>query len=299
MNMAFLKLAIWLTNSFTYFPGRWRLLRWIASKPECLELLPPKLLHLDKGSRLLIEAYNNRGHYVETESLSKDQRVVKVFGAVLGTGDNVLDVGANIGRMSVLASRLVGNSGSVIAFEPSPKVISSLYRNLAINGCTNLTVYNLAIADSDGQITFHMPIGTNSALGSIRNIGDDASICIEVPLRALDNFDSLPPTIKVVKIDVEGADLRVVRGATRLIKTRRPIIVMEFSPIWIRQLGDDQNWLQDFMDLNGYHLYELKDDGPHIISELPSEQIDLLCLPDKLRILSWDGLANFLPSRTP
>lgn len=295
--MVVLKFAIWLTNCFSAFPGRWRVLRWIAGKAEFLELLPPKLLQLDEGSRLLIEAFNNRGHYVETKTLSKDQRVVNVFRTVLRNGDNVLDVGANIGRMSVLASRLIGNTGSVFAFEPSPKVITSLYRNLAINRCPNVTVFNLAIANGEGNITFHMPIGTNSAWGSIRDIGEDASISIEVPLRSLDNLDSLPDKVKLLKIDVEGADLSVIRGASALIRTRRPVVILEFSPNWIRQLGDDPNWLKEFMDMNDYYLYELKDEGLTAISQLPNQQTDILCLPEKLIDQTWSGLANMIQRR--
>lgn len=288
--MIFLRLAIWLTNSFSGFPGRWRVLAWIATKESQLELLPPRLINIDDGTKLLLEAFNNRGHYVEIRSLTKDVRVVRAFENILRRGDVALDVGANIGRMSVLASRLVGPTGRVFSFEPSPKVVSSLYRNLAINRCSNVVVRTFALADYDGVTCFHMPVGTNSAWGSLREIGTGASIEVEVFVRSLDSLAELPGPIRLLKIDVEGADLKVVRGAANLIRTQRPMIILEYSPDWIRQLGDDPLWLEKFLLEEGYYAYELLDNGPRRLTNFPEKQIDLLCAPMSLSQESWDGL---------
>jgi FkbM family methyltransferase len=287
-----LRIAVELTDRLATFPGKWRLLQWIEARPLELQLLPPKLLTLDGGSRLLVEAFNNRGHYVETASLAKDDRVVRLFRALLREGDAVLDVGANIGRMSVLASRLVGSGGSVFSFEPSPKVVSSLYRNLQINGCENVIAHNSAVSDVDGPVTFHMPLGTNSGWGSLRELGVGASLRVEVMCRRLDSMLGALPPIALLKIDVEGADLKVVRGAQQLVQRDQPIIVLEFSPSWIRQLGDDPDSLVGFLDRLGYHLYEVSDTHLCPVNATPNAQIDLLCLPAPLTLAktSWEAL---------
>lgn len=290
--MMLMQMAVWLTVKTGPFRGKWRLLRWIAERPYELELLPPRIVEVDGGSHLLVEAFNNRAHYVEPQSLRKDAGVVQVFRSVLRDGDVVVDVGANIGRMTVLGSRLVGKTGKVFAFEPSPKVISSLYRNIAYNRCSNVTVFNSAVSDECGEITFFMPVGTNSAWGSIRNIGVSSSILVTVASTSLDSRSEITEPVRLLKIDVEGADLRVVRGARKLIQKNRPVVTLEFSPTWIRDLGDDPQWLRTFASEEGYFLYEVTQAGLRPLQELPEQQIDILCLPWRLNGGSWADLAR-------
>ena len=287
-----LRLAIHALRAFRAFPGRWRVLRWVAARPRQLLVLPPRQMPIDGGGCLIVEAYNNRDMYVENNRHDKDDRVLRAFDALVRPGDHVWDVGANIGRMSVVAARRVGERGRVRAFEPSPMVISSLYKNLAFNQCSNVTVRNCAVSDQAGTISFHMPLDTNSGLGSLREIGDGASTVIEVPMIRLDDESDQPARLRLLKIDVEGADLRVLRGASRMIQSARPAIIMEFSPRWIEQLGDSVGWFSEFVERIGYTLYRLTDAGPHRIDALPDHQIDLLCAPRPLAEMSWRGLAG-------
>lgn len=269
----------WSCAQVTRFPGKWRLLQWLAAQPLALQQLAPKLIDLDGGSRLLLEAFNNRGHYLEPDTLSKDDQVVRAVKALVAPGHCVVDVGANIGRITVLASRQVGPMGRVVAFEPSPKVISSLYRNLEINRCANVTVHNVAVTDLDGALTFNMPLGTNSGWGSLRELATGAAVRIEVSGRRLDSLLAGLPPVRLLKVDVEGADLRVIRGAQALLRRDLPAVVLEYSPAWIRELGDDPAWLLSFFKDLGYATYQLTDAVPQPLTEVPNIQVDLLALP--------------------
>ena len=196
-------------------------------------------------------------------------------------GDVVVDVGANIGRMSVLASRLVGAQGRVYCFEPSPKVLTSLYRNLQLNGCTNVTAYSSAVADVAGVLMFNMPVGTNSGWGSLRDLGAGAALRVEVSCRRLDDMLPILSKVALLKIDVEGADQKVVRGAQALIQRDQPVIALEYSPDWIRQLGDDPAWLLQSLGALGYRFLEVTDSQLKPLAGVPAQQIDLLCLPPR------------------
>ena len=283
-------IAVQLLRGMKSFPGRWRVARWLAGQPRSLMLMAPRLMGLGGDTQILVEAFNNRDMYVQPTIHDKDELVLLVFNALLSPGDNVLDVGANIGRMTVLASKLVGATGQVLSFEPSPMVIASLYKNIFFNRCQNVSIRNYAISDADGLLPFHIPLDTNSGLGSFRDLGKEHCLVITVPIRQLDQEHGLPESVRLIKIDTEGADLRVLRGAESLIKRCRPVIVMEFSPKWITQMGDEPNWILKFAERHGYSLYQLHPGGPKPIVDLPSFQIDLLCTPLPLGMPAWNAL---------
>jgi FkbM family methyltransferase len=290
-NLNFLAgIAVHILRRVEKFPGRWRVERWLAGQPRSLMLMAPRLLALTADTYILVEAFNNRDMYVQSSIRDKDELVLFVFDALLRPGDNVLDVGANIGRMTVLASKGVGPGGRVIAFEPSPLVIASLYKNIFFNQCKNVSVRNYAVADADGSLPFHVPLDTNSGLGSFRDLGTDQSLVIEVPIRQIDQERGLPDDVRLIKIDTEGADLRVLRGAELLIARCRPAIVLEFSPAWIAQMGDEPKWILEFAARHDYSLYQLQPEGPRALTELPAVQIDLLCTPRALSEPTWAAL---------
>lgn len=292
MRVLWVSAAIWLLRHLESFRGRWRVERWVAAQPRSLLRLAPRVLPVRGDCQLLVEAFNNRDMYVQPTPRDKDELVLRVFEALLVPGDNVLDVGANIGRMSLLASRLVGSTGRVLAFEPSPLVVASLYKNAFFNNCSNIAIRNYAVSDADGRLAFHVPLDTNSGLGSFRDIGEGQSLVIEVPIRRLDAETGLPESVRLIKIDTEGADLRVLRGAQALIDRCRPTIVMEFSPRWIAQLGDSAEWILEFAAKSGYSLYQLRPNGPEPLTALPAEQIDLLCTPRPLDARGWEALSR-------
>lgn len=136
-------------------------------------------------------------------------------------GATVWDIGANVGYYTLMFSRLVGDGGRVYAFEPSPRNFGFLARHVAINDRINVTAYPYALADYEGKATFEeRSINTTSQFSMDGNV--------TVPVRSLDNLiergDVTIPSH--IKIDVEGAELGVLRGATRLLSVHRPIVFL-------------------------------------------------------------------------
>lgn len=139
----------------------------------------------------------------------------RLLADALRPGDVFYDIGANVGFFSLLASQRVG-AGRVIAFEPLPANLELLRRNLALNGADNVSIVDAAVADTSGRARF--TVGGSASQGALADEG------IEVAVVALDELDLPPPT--VMKIDVEGAESRVLAGAVRLLTHHRPVIFL-------------------------------------------------------------------------
>lgn len=135
-------------------------------------------------------------------------------------GATVLDVGAHIGYYTLLFSRLAGPHGRVVAFEPSPRNLPVLRWHVARNGCANVRVEAAAVAAETGTARF--TADTGSGTGRLAESGT-----VEVRTIRLDDFvDASGPMPDVLKIDVEGAELAVLRGAARVLREARPAILL-------------------------------------------------------------------------
>jgi FkbM family methyltransferase len=143
------------------------------------------------------------------------------FVELVRKGDCVLDIGANVGLYSLLASRLAGETGRVIAFEPLPANLDVLRRHLHLNRVTNVTVLGNAVTDVEGKSRF--ACSTNPSMGSLCRCGES-----EVETVTLDGLwkRGVVPCPDVVKIDVEGAEAGVLRGAEQLLSECRPTIIL-------------------------------------------------------------------------
>ena len=130
-------------------------------------------------------------------------------------GHVVFDVGANVGFFTLLASQLVGPTGAVVAFEPFPAALKYLRRHLELNRVENTTVVDAAVSDAPGRVHFraHGPSDGGELSAEVVRL-DQLCATGKVPLPDL------------IKIDVEGEELKVLRGAARILRERRPTILL-------------------------------------------------------------------------
>lgn len=142
-------------------------------------------------------------------------------------GDVVLDVGANIGPVTLVMSRLVGEAGTVVAFEPARENVDFLQRNLAANGAVNVTVVDAAASDHVGTVGFEF----NEAYPAGSFVSDDATETVRSTTIDAIVDDLALRRVDLVKVDVEGAEVEALRGAMTTIGRYAPDLVVELNPI--------------------------------------------------------------------
>jgi FkbM family methyltransferase len=191
--------------------------------------------------------------------------IAHLLGRVLGKGDVAVDVGANIGFFTVLASILVGPTGRVIAFEPFAENLERLRANLAHNDCKNVTVIEKAVTNQVGEVEFFINSG-NSGGNALWDIGRWPGYQEEfgTPVRVAVSATTLDaewaqlqlPAPKVIKIDTEGAEQRVLEGARDLLARQKPhFVVTELHTIGLAEMGCSQESLRGFIEDLGYSTF--------------------------------------------
>ena len=147
---------------------------------------------------------------------------------VLAPGDAFYDVGANIGYFTIMGARLVGPAGRVVAVEPQPEAVRRLRHNLALNGFDNVTVVETAVADEEGESDFVVSDEEVLEWAALETTPAPEMRRIRVPVTTLDTLRSTGlPAPKLVKLDVEGAEVRVLNGMLATLRRDRPAVVCE------------------------------------------------------------------------
>lgn len=227
----------------------------------------------------------------------------EVFRRLCKPGDFVVDIGANIGWYSVIASRLVGSTGRVLSLEPDTANLCLLKKNIAKSGgAARMEILNVALGDRETSSKFFL---SQSNLGDHRLFDDgEARDSVVVKVQTLDTLFAdctYKPTL--VKSDTQGSEARIVRGASRLLAVGwRPVFILEFWPYGLIKSGDDALDLWENLLSLGYSLYELSEGNPKLISltedrlrirmssDISVESmgfINLLCLPHKSERLGF------------
>ena len=184
------------------------------------------------------------------------------------SADTILDVGANFGVISCACSRFAP-SADIWAFEPTLATAEALQDNVRRNGITNVRIVRSAVGASDGTTMFQ-----SSSDPATNHISLGAGDAVRVPLTTLDTFLDCAgiEAVDFLKIDTEGADFDVLRGAARAFDEGRISRgLIELCPGTLRRYGysvkDVSSWLRG----KGYRLFELSPDYPSLQSDSISE----------------------------
>ncbi len=168
-------------------------------------------------------------------------------------GDVVLDLGANIGFFTLIFAKLVGEEGKVFAFEPDPDNFSLLKKNIEINGYQNVILVHKAVSNETGKTRLYL-----SSEASDHRIYDsyDGRKSIEIETTRLDDyFNKYNGRIDFIKMDVQGAEWAVIKGASSLLqKTKNLKITTEFWPIGLKRFGVEP---QEYLKLLLKHCFQL------------------------------------------
>jgi FkbM family methyltransferase len=167
-----------------------------------------------------------------------------LLGDWIKPGDWVLDIGANVGSYSLRASELVGKTGRVLCFEPIPSTVDLLASNISKTSYQNLSIFNVAVSDKTDLVGMAIPKSDylrGKSLNYYRaQISHDSSL-LDILSISIDSLNISHP-IKLVKIDVEGHEIYVLKGMEALIKRDLPILIVE----------GDSNEVNNYLTFLGY-----------------------------------------------
>lgn len=222
-----------------------------------------------------------------------ERETTRIFEQTAKSGMVVIDIGAHVGYFSLLAARRVGSEGRVYAFEPEPMNYDLLVKNAELNGYQNIDPIRKAVSSEVGVATLHLSALDNGR-HSIFGQGLPQSRDETVETTTMDAFLEKEgwPTVGLVKVDVEGAELAVLQGMGSLLGGSAELsMIIEFNPCLLRIAGVD---LVQFLELPsswGFKVYIIDENK----GTLPLDQANPLDLIN--RLLAAESSVNLFCQR--
>ena len=189
--------------------------------------------------------------------------VTWVYPYLLRPGDRVVDGGAHIGYLTLLASRCVGPSGEVHAFEPVPRTFAALQENTRLNGAANVRLNRVALAARAGQLELEVPIdpdGEGLLAWGATSVHLRRGPIERAPAQTLDAYARAHglERIALLKLDLEGAELEALRGMEELLgDSRIAYIVCELNTFLADAQGQSYDATRAYCERFGYRAYDL------------------------------------------
>ena len=212
-----------------------------------------------------------------------DQNDIRELTRRLGPDSVFFDVGSYFGYYSLIVSKQIGAAASVYAFEPVSSNYALLSENLELNRFKNIHPFQLAVSDSVGEVSFEIPPDENRGTGRIATPGRESAATETVATTNLDRFveEQGIRRLDAMKIDVEGAEMRVLAGARETLDRFRPVLVVELNPPCLERFGASGDGLLLEIRGLGYDIFRAKASGLKKFDGLdPGETYtNLFCLP--------------------
>ena len=255
------------------FPGQMRLLKYLKPSPQTKQSLTKGIIWLENEN---IAIYTSSDSYIENTILTTgtyEDEIYKVISLSLKPGGVALDIGCNIGLQSLRMSRIVGDSGKVISFEPLDYLRKKSKLNFQLNLATNIQLLPYALSDID-ENAYNQ--GTFSLLQE--SSGDKTQT---VDIRVGDHLEEIKSLNKLdlIKIDVEGFEFNVLKGLSDTLLKLKPRIIFEYDKNYWDRNGEDIFECYKILTTLNYALYQISFVGCVLI--VKPEQItsgDLFCV---------------------
>lgn len=241
-----------------YWPnhkGKWRLLyqaaKRVQSWPHDFLLVFPDGV----GLQLNLEDDMHRRLFLWG---TYEAEVTALLKSLLKPGDIFMDIGANLGYFSVLGSLCVGEEGQVHCFEPVPLVFEELMNNLRLAGAKNVMPNQCALGDKRGQAQIHLFRDLSSGHASLAKLSENVIQAFDCDVVTLDGYvtEHDITTVTLIKLDVEGAELSVLKGASGLLgSVRPPMLVVEANSETSAAWGYSRQDILDYLRRFDYEIY--------------------------------------------
>jgi len=214
---------------------------------------------------------------------------------LLRSGDTFLDVGAHIGYFSFHAAWAVGLKGKVFSFEPNPDLFPRLQRNLSCY--PQSLAMQLAIWETEARLQYETSsVGSESGWGTLTAVRDlHTGRHFPVQSITLDDFSQRHSlsSIRAIKIDAEGSEVAIIRGAKRVLRDLRPILFVEFNDRLLQQAQASAEQLRVGLIEKSYIPFVLQESRLEPLKPLKNvEFADCLCIPEEISATILSELKN-------
>jgi FkbM family methyltransferase len=201
-----------------------------------------------------------------------DALQLRLISENLSEGDTAIDIGAHCGQFAILMAALCGSKGRVVAFEPDPYARVALARNIKLNPSIKPPqVETLAVSDCSGEAFLYSRNGNSNSSLAASGLGSPGLASEKIPVTTVSLDDYLSerhfPQSRWVKIDAEGAEIRILRGAQRCLSGNAGIIC-ELHPYAWAEFGTSFNELKSLAAASGRRIRYLDQDNE--IGDLPT-----------------------------
>lgn len=220
-----------------------------------------------------------------------EPETVACYSRIIKPGDTVLDVGANIGAHTLPIAKLVGENGQVLAFEPTDYAFSKLQQNVAGNNgfadrvkCLQFMLVDKVENSAPPPLYSSWPLAQEAGLhtahlGKLMSTANAKATTLDAVLESL-----APGRISCIKLDIDGFECQMLRGASEVLNRWHPMIVMELAPYVLEEQGSSVEDLLSILAGHGYSLFTL--DGNTRLSTNPQEIRELIPEGASLNVLA-------------
>lgn len=221
--------------------------------------------------------YYMSGYFFLRESNPMETRVLR---SILKKGDTFLDVGSHIGWYSLNARQVVGLVGKVVAFEPNPSCVSTLKQNILLNLFQTIRIEKMAVSDTNGKSNFWTGDDMAGSLlkENTQELTHNSVKKILVRMITLDTYCKVHriENIRLIKIDVEGAEGQVIKGSMKILKKFHPVLILEIYSNTLQSRKIRMKLIRSLLKI-GYKLYVFTSGGVKraTISELSEHVINV------------------------
>lgn len=241
------------------------------------------LMYKYKGLKLLLNLKKDVDFLIYFDSF--ESKNLKLYQTMIKSGNIVFDVGANIGIYSLLASKSLGKDGQIYSFEPSETAFERLNINVNLNNFKNIITIKEGVSDITGECSFYVceddaynSIGSQPMKSPLRSI--------TIPTTTIDDFviKHNIKNVNIIKVDTEGAEYLVFKGAINTLENFKPIIFFEYNPFTANGYNHTKTASFELLENYGYLFYEFHNEEIIKVNGFEFKTYDIIAIHNNSNI---------------